>query len=94
MVDEFSTMRLIPAGISEIHTSSTVESKDGCGLIPIGQPATRVETTGLKWDLGGDYGQMTMGGLVSTSNLIEKAMVTVDTDTPLVFTTTLQNTDI
>ena len=42
MADEFSIMRLIPAGVSEIVTSNTVESKDGCGLIPIGQPATRI----------------------------------------------------
>jgi thiamine pyrophosphokinase len=55
-----------------------------CGLIPLGGPADCVTTTGLRWNLDGQ--PTAFGGLVSTSNRIERDVVTVKASHPLVFT--------
>ncbi len=56
------------------------------GLVPMGEQAEKVTTTGLKWNL--DEGQLGFGLLVSTSNAFEKnaEKVTVDTSGTLLFT--------
>ena len=38
-----------------------------CGLVPVGAPADKVSTAGLKWNL--DMQCMQYGGLISTCNL-------------------------
>jgi hypothetical protein len=40
-----------------------------CGLFPVGSVTSSVWTTGLRWNLQGE--ELCMGGLVSSSNLIE-----------------------
>jgi len=55
-----------------------------CGLIPIGQPAF-ITTSGLKWDMVGQ--KLEFGGLISSSNqFTDAAVVTVETDGPILFT--------
>lgn len=59
-----------------------------CGLLPIGSRCDWVHTTGLKWNLHGE--SMEFGGLISTSNIIQDAVVTVRSSHPLVWTTELR----
>ena len=92
-----SLARLIPSSSSSSSSFSSKESNfvvkilpclrvegPGCGLVALGSPAKGVETSGLKWDLGGggvgnevESSVLEMGGLQSTSNSIEAAEVTV-----------------
>jgi len=55
-----------------------------CGLLPIGNPSGPVHTTGLKWNLNGE--SLQFGALVSTSNYILDNEVTVQTQSPIVWT--------
>ena len=57
-----------------------------CGLIPLMGPCKEVTTTGLKWDLEGDT-PIEFGGLVSSSNRVVDDVVTVETSSPMLFTT-------
>lgn len=56
-----------------------------CGLIPIQGRCDKVITTGLKWNLGDQ--PMEFGGLVSSSNRVMNEVVTVETSSPMLFTT-------
>jgi len=66
------------------------EAEDGsCGLIPLGGRCERVVTTGLKWNLDGTR-PLEFGSLISSSNEIVDARVTVETSSPLLWTTGLR----
>ncbi|CAL0316197.1 unnamed protein product [Lupinus luteus] len=67
----------------KIFIQSSVEGPH-CGLIPIGMPCRSSTTTGLKWDL--DNTEMKFGGLVSTSNIVKGDIVTVQSDSDLLWT--------
>ncbi|KVH94472.1 Thiamin pyrophosphokinase [Cynara cardunculus var. scolymus] len=71
----------------EIHIQSSVEGPH-CGLIPIGAPSGSSTTTGLQWDL--DDTEMRFGGLVSTSNIVNGEIVTVRSDSDLLWTISLK----
>ncbi len=77
-------------GSSDRHVirvpSDTSKKSYYVGLIPIGEPAKTVTTTGLKWNL--DKGELAFGKLVSTSNAFAEGAkeVTVETDVTLLFT--------
>ncbi|CAM9946902.1 unnamed protein product [Phaeothamnion confervicola] len=60
-----------------------------CGLLPIGGPCRQVTTKGLRWDLDG--ATLEFGALVSSSNSVAAETVSVTTDAPLVWTTTLDS---
>ena len=57
-----------------------------CGLIPIMGRCEKVMTTGLQWNLNGDV-PLEFGGLVSSSNRIVDDVVTIETSSPMLFTT-------
>lgn len=71
----------------KIFIQSSVEGPH-CGLIPIGMPSGSSTTTGLKWDLNGTA--MRFGGLVSTSNIVKGEIVTVQSDSDLLWTISIK----
>ena len=81
--------RLICRGKTEIRPHRAVEGPT-CGLIPLMGPAVAT-TTGLHWNL--DATQMQIGGLVSTSNLLEGDVVEVETDVDLIWTTEMRRVE-
>jgi thiamine pyrophosphokinase len=88
LVDKYSIMTLINVGKTIVRPSIHEERK-GCGLIPVDGKVDQVKTEGLKWNL--ELGQeMSMGGLISTSNEIIADEVHIETDKPLVWSTSLK----
>ncbi|KAL7112714.1 hypothetical protein ACP275_04G019500 [Erythranthe tilingii] len=71
----------------EIHIQHNVEGPH-CGLIPIGGPSTSNKTTGLEWNLSDT--EMRFGGLVSTSNIVKGEIVTVQSDSDLLWTISIR----
>ncbi|GFH13873.1 thiamine pyrophosphokinase, partial [Haematococcus lacustris] len=67
LLGEGNMVRLVPPGLTLIMPNKQVEGPH-CGLIPIAGPA-RVTFSGLRWNL--DNAVMQVGGLVSTSNLLQ-----------------------
>jgi len=97
LYDDNTMAFLIPAGETCIrlalpdaettkNDSNVVAVSEGptCGLIPLGGPVRSVTTHGLQWDLQQQSTQF--GGLVSTSNRMVAAKVTVECSEPIVFT--------
>ncbi|KAK3785049.1 hypothetical protein RRG08_038001 [Elysia crispata] len=83
LVSSSSVACLLEKGKHTLYCDTGLEG-DWCGLIPIGCPADHVTTTGLKYNLTDQ--RMAFGELISTSNSIVDAKVTVDTDQPLLWT--------
>jgi len=71
-------------GMNIIEPNLDVEN-GSCGLIPLGGRCEGVITTGLRWNLDGTV-PLEFGSLVSSSNRIVGDQVTVQTDTPLLWT--------
>ncbi|KAK9086422.1 hypothetical protein Syun_028816 [Stephania yunnanensis] len=71
----------------EIHILPSVEGPH-CGLIPIMTPSAISTTTGLKWNL--DNTEMKFGGLISTSNIVQDEKITVQSDSDLLWTISIQ----
>ncbi|CAA2971850.1 thiamine pyrophosphokinase 1 isoform X1 [Olea europaea subsp. europaea] len=71
----------------EIHIQSSVEGPH-CGLIPIGTPSKSTTTTGLQWDLTDT--EMRFGGLISTSNIVKGEIVTVRSESDLLWTISIK----
>uniref|UniRef100_A0A7N0TTC5 thiamine diphosphokinase n=1 Tax=Kalanchoe fedtschenkoi TaxID=63787 RepID=A0A7N0TTC5_KALFE len=88
LLSEDSIIYLLPKSCHhEIHIISSIEGPH-CGLIPVGMPAGRTTTTGLKWNLT-DTG-MRFGDLVSTSNLVTAEKITVKSDADLLWTISIK----
>ena len=68
------------------QTCQVVGEGPTCGLIPIMGRCDNVVTTGLKWNLDGNM-PLEFGGLVSSSNHVTDEVVTIETSSPLLFTT-------
>ena len=81
--------RLVPSGKTIIKPYRRLEGPS-CGLVPM-TGAAQASTKGLRWDMHGT--QMHIGGLVSTSNILEKDEIVVQTDKDLVWTTELRMED-
>lgn len=83
LLQEGKLVELIVPGKHTIHCNRK-EVEVACGLIPF-TGAARVTSTGLKWNLNGQ--ETNFGGLVSTSNITQGSVVTVETDRPLIWNT-------
>ncbi|KAG5439717.1 hypothetical protein PCK2_000757, partial [Pneumocystis canis] len=73
---------LLSKGINKIYIDLSILGPH-CGLIPIGQKCV-VTTDGMKWDMKNQI--MEYGGLISTSNIALKDIITVETDERVLFT--------
>ncbi|XP_073040715.1 thiamine pyrophosphokinase 2-like isoform X2 [Primulina eburnea] len=71
----------------EIHIQPSVEGPH-CGLVPIGAPSKSTSTTGLEWNLTNT--EMRFGGLVSTSNIVKDDIITVRSDSDLLWTISIR----
>ncbi len=69
---------LLPQGSSQWHLTPG----DRAALLPLG--AARVSSRGLRWDL--DAQRMSPDGLVSSSNAVAQALVTVEVTGPVLLT--------
>ncbi|KAI6659840.1 thiamine pyrophosphokinase 1 [Oopsacas minuta] len=85
LISETTICFLLPAGRNMISFPPGHEDQF-CGLVPIGEPASCVTTTGLRWNVKNEA--FRFGALISTSNQFESNVVSVDTDKPLIFTST------
>ncbi|KAL0697240.1 hypothetical protein Bca4012_053362 [Brassica carinata] len=74
----------------EIHIQPSLLGPH-CGLIPVGAPSAKTTTTGLQWDLTDT--EMRFGGLVSTSNLVKRDKITVESDSDLLWTISIKKQD-
>lgn len=85
--DESMTYLLSKEFSHTIHIDSSIEGPY-CGLVPLGAPSASTTTTGLKWNL--EKTPMKFGGLISVCNQPEKEIITVESDTDLVWTITIE----
>lgn len=70
----------------KLNGHEVVGEGPSCGMIPLGGRCDKVVTTGLKWNLNHDM-PLEFGGLVSSSNRVMDAVVTIQTSSPMIFTT-------
>ncbi|GAA0160929.1 kinase [Lithospermum erythrorhizon] len=88
LLSDHCLIQLLPHDyVHRIQIQSSVEGPD-CGLIPIAGPSRRITTTGLKWNL--TDAEMSFGKLVSTSNSVQGDVVTVTSDSDLLWTITIK----
>eukprot|EP00727_Mastigamoeba_balamuthi_P004576 m51a1_g14116 putative thiamin pyrophosphokinase 1 (255) ;mRNA; r:152739-153970 len=76
MVSEHNVVWLLREGT---HTVVCPMQRMTCGLLPLGLPVEHVCTTGLRWNINS---KMFIGGLVSSSNVMEGTSCTVEVRGP------------
>ncbi|RUP44167.1 thiamine pyrophosphokinase [Jimgerdemannia flammicorona] len=84
--DECVTV-LLDVGKHEIRLDQKIEGPT-CGVVPVGVAGATLTTSGLRWNL--DHYYCNFGGLISTSNLLDSDVVTIETDQPVVWTVELR----
>ncbi len=88
LLSSHSLAFLLPAGLNVIEPNFDLE-EGTCGLIPLSGRCEGVRTEGLKWDLAGDR-PLEFGSLISSSNRFVGKEVTVESSTPLLWTSSLR----
>lgn len=78
-------INLLNSGDKEILCNDKRIKPRHCGIIPIGEPCTRIETSGLKWNLEVNQ-TLAFGKLVSTSNECCSDPVIINNKTPVIWT--------
>lgn len=84
LIGDHSVACALAAGRTVIRRDTQYETTH-CGLVPL-QGDARVTTKGLKWNLNDEVMSFNAGGLISTSNLFIDDEVVIDTDVPLLWT--------
>jgi len=90
LLSEGNLVEYLSPGHHQIHCHPVFEAANQhCGLFPIDEKATDVSTTGLRWNI--THHPLGFGSFLSTCNLIDSPLITVTTDTPLIWTTEFQH---
>ncbi|OBZ84295.1 Thiamin pyrophosphokinase 1 [Choanephora cucurbitarum] len=79
--DENLTM-LLDKGKHHVHCQLDMEGPT-CGIMPMGAPAI-LTTKGLRWNLTNT--KCALGGILSTSNIVDNELIEIETDAPVVWT--------
>jgi thiamine pyrophosphokinase len=87
-IGEKSASIVLDAGRHALRIDPTLEGAL-CGLIPVAGPVSNITTAGLKWNLTRQDMRFGLGGLVSSSNEINDAIVEVETNGLLLWTSEL-----
>ena len=93
-MDAHSKMVYLQPHIKHNIRLSALDNNSGLGLIPIPGNECKLETTGLKWNIGEaqPVQKLSWDKLISTSNQLaddnESRTVTIITEKPLLFSTT------
>ncbi|KAI3975285.1 hypothetical protein MKX01_033525 [Papaver californicum] len=88
LISDDCLIQLLPSNHRhEINILSSLEGPH-CGLIPIATASAKATISGLQWDL--DDTEMKFGGLISTSNIVRKEKITVQSDSDLLWTISIQ----
>lgn len=95
LMSSSSTCQYIPKGETIIKCADSIQHQKGCGVIPLMGKVNKIKTKGLKWNMGNSADEVSAlefgGDIISTSNEITGKEVCIEVDTPVVFTTTLNN---
>ncbi|RHZ79632.1 hypothetical protein Glove_143g46 [Diversispora epigaea] len=78
---------LLNKGKHQIQCDLNVEGPN-CGIIPIGIERAIVTTTGLEWNLANS--PTSFGEMISTSNHLIDDVITIETDSPILWTVELK----
>ncbi|CAG8573340.1 16722_t:CDS:2 [Acaulospora morrowiae] len=78
---------LLDKGTHQIQCDRAIEGPT-CGIIPIGIEKAVVTTTGLRWNLLNS--STSFGEMISTSNHLIEDVVTIETDSPVLWTVELK----
>mmetsp|Transcript_4602 Transcript_4602/g.7777 ORF Transcript_4602/g.7777 Transcript_4602/m.7777 type:complete len:279 (-) Transcript_4602:246-1082(-) len=89
LLSEHSLAFLLPPGRNIIEPNLNVEN-GSCGLIPLGGRCDHISSSGLRWNLNGNQ-SLEFGSLVSSSNEIASARVTVENSEPVLWTSNLRS---
>eukprot|EP00347_Sterkiella_histriomuscorum_P000162 403376935 len=90
LCDEHTLAFKVPKGDTKILFSDKFESKQGIGLIP--SQLTKIQSTGLKWDLGEEpFDKISMDLHISSSNARKGNEVEVTCDRDIIFTSTIKD---
>ena len=95
LVSSFTTDWLLQPGKHQINldetgmfrneNSSSLSVSKHCGLVPLGNPCTKIKTSGLEWNISNNQ-ILAFGTLISTSNKILDPLVTVEVNSPVIWT--------
>ncbi|KAG0365271.1 hypothetical protein BGZ54_006693 [Gamsiella multidivaricata] len=88
LVSDESIIVVLNEGKHEITCNLEIEGPT-CGIIPVGAGHGILTTTGLKWDV--ESWETAFGTRISTSNALVGPKVTIEINTPMVWTTELRS---
>ncbi|CAG8450004.1 3269_t:CDS:2 [Ambispora leptoticha] len=90
LLTDYDVTMLLDEGKHTIFCDPSILGPN-CGILPIGISQAVITTTGLKWDL--TKATTSFGDMISTSNQFKDEMVTIETDSPVVWTVELKSHD-
>ena len=97
MMDDFSMMIFLEGGENIIKPSKKYESKKGCGIIPVGEKVEKIQTKGLKFNMGNSEDPISSLDFkfnISTSNEMVDEVIEINLSSQALFCTTLNSVDL